>query len=164
MLELSSSRKGAIAEAEIAAALIGLDLVVLLPMCEGGRYDLVVDLGARFLRLQCKWASRQGSVLTARCATSRHTPGGYLRSTYSAHEVDAIAVYAPDTRGCYLIPIAEAEGRKTLSLRYAPTRNNQAEHVRWARDYELAASLRRNWHVPLDGTCVVEAATSGAIG
>jgi hypothetical protein len=127
MLELSSSRKGAIAEAEIAAALVGLDLVVLRPMCEGGRYDLVVDLGARFLRLQCKWASRRGSVLTARCVTSRHTPAGYLRTTYSAHEVDAIAAYAPEGRKCYVIPIAEAEGRTTLSLRLSPTRNNQAE-------------------------------------
>jgi hypothetical protein len=145
MVNSSTSRKGAVAEAEIAAALIRLDLVVLWPMCEGGRYDLVVDLGRRLLRIQCKWASRHGDVLTARCSTSRHTPGGYRRSTYSADEIDAIALFAPDTDGCYLIPIQEAEGHKAISLRLAPTRNNQAELVRWARDYELPASLRRNW-------------------
>lgn len=145
MLDLSTSQKGAAAEAEITAAALHLGLVVLSPLCEGGRYDLVIDTGARLLRVQCKWASRRGDVLTARCVTSRHTPGGYVRSTYSAHEVDAVAVYAPDTDGCYLIPIGEAEGRSTISLRLSPTHNNQASRVRWARDYEFGASLARSW-------------------
>jgi hypothetical protein len=150
MGSLSPSQKGAAAEAEIAAALIRLDLVVLRPLCEGGRYDLVLDVGARLLRIQCKWASRRGSVLSARCLTSRHTPGGYLRSTYSADEIDAIATYAPDTDRCYFIPIQEVEGLTTISMRLAPTRNNQALRVRWARDYELRAALRRHWQVELE--------------
>lgn len=150
MPNLSSSRKGAAAEVEIAAACIRLDLVVLWPMCEGGRYDLVIDTGARPLRVQCKWASRHGNVLTARCVTSRHTPSGYLRSTYSADEIDAIAAYAPDTDGCYLVPIREVEGCRSISLRLSPTLNNQTERVRWARDYELLTSLRRNWSVTVD--------------
>lgn len=145
MNELSSSRKGAIAEAEITAAAIHLDLIVLWPVCEGGRYDLAIDTGTRLLRLQCKWASRRGDVLNARCVTSRHTPAGYVRSTYCASEVDAIAVYSPDTGECYLIPIWEVEGHSTVSLRLSPTRNNQASRVRWARDYQFGASLARNW-------------------
>ena len=84
-------------------------------------------------------------MLNARCVTSRHTPSGYVRSTYCASEVDAIAVYAPDTGECYLIPIWEVEGHSTVSLRLSPTRNNQASRVRWARDYQFGASLARNW-------------------
>lgn len=144
-MALTPSQKGAVAEAAIAAAAIRLGLGVLRPLCEGGRYDLVIDTGDRLLRVQCKWASRQGRVLCVRCITSRHTPRGYRRSTYSAAEVDAIAVYAPNTDACYLIPIAEADGRSTVSLRLAPTANNQVISVRWARDYELERSLRRNW-------------------
>jgi PD-(D/E)XK endonuclease len=82
-----------------------------------------------------------------RCITSRHTPRGYLRSTDSADEIDAIAAYSPDTGACYLIPIAEVDGHSTVSLRLAPTANNQALNVRWARDYDLATSLRRSWGV-----------------
>jgi hypothetical protein len=147
MNELTPSQKGAAAEAEIAAALIRLKHVVLRPVCEGGRYDLAIDTSAGILRVQCKWASRRGNVLTARCITSRHTPRGYLRSTYSADEIDAIAVYAPDTDRCYLLPVEETEGHVTLSLRLTPTRNNQAERVRWAHDYELESSLERHWAV-----------------
>jgi hypothetical protein len=146
-LNLSSSRKGAAAEAEIAAATIRLGLVALWPLCEGGRYDLAIDTGEHLLRVQCKWASRQGNVLMARCVTSRHTPRGYVRSTYSAEEIDAIAAYSPDTDRCYLIPIQEVAERRTISLRVGPTGNSQALNVRWAQDYELATSLRRNWDV-----------------
>lgn len=97
------------------------------------------------LRVQCKWASRCGDILTVRCATSRHTPRGYIKTTYTADQVDAIAAYSPDVDRCYLIPIEQAAGMAVISLRLAPTRNNQARGVRWAEDYEMATSLRVHW-------------------
>jgi PD-(D/E)XK endonuclease len=150
MPDLSPSQKGAAAEAEVAAAAIRADLVILRPLCDGGRYDLVIDVGKELLRVQCKWASQQRNVIVAHCMTSRHTPRGYLRTTYSAEEMDAIAIYAPDTDKCYLVPIREVEGLTMISLRVGPTGNNQAMHVRWARDYELGTSLARNWEVGPD--------------
>src|SRR5438309_6567876 len=109
---LTPSQRGAVAEAEaeIAAAASRAGLLVLRPLSEGGRYDLAIDVGDRLLRVQCKWASRRGNVLTIPCQTSRHTPSGYVRSTYSSREVDAIGAYAPDTGRCYLIPIWEVDG------------------------------------------------------
>jgi hypothetical protein len=145
MLDLSSTQKGAAAEAEIAAAAIRLGLVVLQPLGDGSRYDLVIDIGQRLLRVQCKWGSRQGDVIVARCITSRHTPTGYRRTTYTADEVDAIAVYAPDTDRCYLLPVQEVEGCATISLRLGPTRNNQALNVRWASDYQLETAIGQPW-------------------
>ena len=104
-----------------------------------------IDIGNQLLRVQCKWASQQGGVLVARCATSRHTPRGYLTTTYSAREIDAIALYAESTARCYLMPIGEVEGLGVVALRVAPTGNNQALGIRWARDFEFPTSLRRNW-------------------
>jgi hypothetical protein len=150
MLDLRPSQKGAVAEAAITLAAIRMNLVVLRPLCGGSRYDLVIDLEPRLLRVQCKWASRNGDVLTIHCQKSRHTPNGYLRTTYSASEVDAIAAYSPDIDRCYVIPIKDAEHMSTVSLRLAPTRNNQALNVRWARDYEFESSLRRHWLGPED--------------
>ena len=145
MIELTPSQKGAAAEAEIAAAAIRLRLQVLRPVGEGGRYDLAIDIGERLLRVQCKWASRTGDVLNARCVTNRHTPNGYRTTTYTAAQIDAIAAYAPDTDRCYLIPVDEVEGRTALSLRVAPTRNNQAQLVRWAKDYEFEDVIEQYW-------------------
>jgi hypothetical protein len=86
-------------------------------------------------------------VLNARCVTSRHTPHGYIRTTYTASEIDAIGAYAPDTDRCYLVPVNEVERLTVLSLRVGPTRNNQAQLVRWAKDYELETSIERYWDV-----------------
>lgn len=151
MLDLTPSQKGAVVEAEIAAAAIRLDLLVLRPLAEGGRYDLAIDVGPKLLRVQCKWASRNRDVLTIYCEKSRHTPRGYVRTTYSAKEIDAIAAYSPDVDRCYLIPIEEAEHMAQMSLRLTPTRNNQALNVRWARDYEFETSLHRYWLASPDG-------------
>jgi PD-(D/E)XK endonuclease len=147
MIELTPSQKGAVAEAAIATMAMRLALLVLRPLCDGGRYDLAIDIGERLLRVQCKWASLRGSVLTAHCTTCRHTPSGYRRTTYRAGEVDAIGIYSPHTDGCYLVPIEEVEGRSVISLRLHPTKNNQADGVRWARDYDLNVSLQQNWGV-----------------
>ena len=95
--------------------------------------------------------------MVAHCTTCRHTPHGYVRSKYSTDEIDAIAAYAPETDHCYLLPAHVVGGHASLSLRVAPTRNNQALNIRWAKDYELERSLRRDWGVsmqsdePLEG-------------
>jgi hypothetical protein len=75
--------------------------------------------------------------------TSRYTPGGYVSTSYTASEVDAIAAYSPKLHRCFLIPIGEASNRRELYLRVAPTLNNQAQGVKWARDYELTSAIDR---------------------
>ncbi len=52
---LTSTHTGAIAETAITARAVELGLVVLKPVVEGRRYDLVIDDGGRMLRVQCKW-------------------------------------------------------------------------------------------------------------
>ena len=60
---LSTNQKGAIAEAQITAAAIELGIPVLKPVIEGLPYDLVLELGARLVRAQCKWANRENDVV-----------------------------------------------------------------------------------------------------
>jgi PD-(D/E)XK endonuclease len=92
------------------------------------------------------------------------TPSGYRRTTYSATEVDAVAIYSPATDACYLIPIEQAAGRKTISLRLEPSLNRQTVGIHWARDYELARSLEHHWSDAVDGPARIEDATALAVG
>ena len=101
----------------------------------------MIDLEPELVRVQCKWARQGKGVLRVNLNGSRLTPGGYVRSTYSADEVDAIGAWSPDLNPCYLIPIAEVAGGREVNLRISPTRNNQAEGIRWASDYDLADML-----------------------
>ena len=134
-----STLKGAIAEAEITAEAVRRGVVVLKPLVEGRRYDLVFDTGEKLMRVQCKWASRRRGVLAVQLGGCRHTPHGYVRSTYDASEVDAIAVYSPDTDRCYLLPIADVAGRRTVHLRLEPAANNQEVAIKYAAQYEFGA-------------------------
>jgi ribosomal protein L36 len=136
---LTTNQKGAIAEARIIAAAVELGIDVYRAVVEGGRYDLILDTGRRLLRTQCKWARRKGDVIVINIRTSRHTPRGYITTTYSAEEVDGIAAWCAQTCECYFIPIAEIDGQGYLHLRLAPARNNQELLVHWAAHYRLGA-------------------------
>ena len=136
-MEWSTDRKGSIAEAEIAAAAIKLGIDVYRPLQEGGRYDLIFDLGERLLRVQCKWAVRAGDVILVRCYSSRRALEGMRVRRYTATEVDAIVAYCAELDRCYVLLPQHFEGRRLLHLRLAPSRNNQRVGINWADDFAL---------------------------
>lgn len=136
---MDTNAKGAIAEAEIAVAAIRLGWTVLRPINERARYDIAIDHGSGPLRVQCKWARRHGDVIVVHARTCRLTPAGYIRTTYSADEIDALGVYCSDIDRCYLIPAEQLDGRGTLHLRLQPTRNGQRGAVTMAARYEFGA-------------------------
>jgi hypothetical protein len=137
---VNPSQQGAVAEAAIAFEALKLGVHVLKPIVEGGRYDLVFDLDGRFLRVQCKIARRRRDVIDLKARTCRRVAGGgYLRRTYSADEVDAVAAYCPDIDRCYFVPIDAFPKSGCLYLRLAPSKNNQQVGLNWASNYELGA-------------------------
>jgi PD-(D/E)XK endonuclease len=138
---LTPSQKGAVAEAAITSAAIQLGLTVLRPLCEGRRYDLIIDLEPELLRVQCKLARRVKGVLSVSLETNRYTPAGYVSTSYSAAEIDAVGTYSPELRRCFLLPINEVAGRRGVHLRLEPTGNNQARGIKWARDYDFDAQI-----------------------
>jgi hypothetical protein len=148
MKTLTPSQKGAAAEAAITAAVIQLGLTVLRPLCEGRRYDLIVDLEPALLRVQCKLARHVRGVLSVHLQTCRHTPHGYVYTNYSASEIDAVAAYSSELNRTFLLPVAEISGMRGVYLRLEATRNNQAQGVRWASDYALEPMIRRLQSAP----------------
>ena len=134
-----STLKGAIAECAITAAAVELGFVVLRPLVEGRRYDLVIDTGPSLLRVQCKWGRLRGSVIVVRLMSCRHTPGGYVRRRYDASEIEGVAVYCAELRRCYYLPVARIAGRTELRLRLTPAANNQEVAINFAERYELGA-------------------------
>jgi PD-(D/E)XK endonuclease len=138
---LTPDQRGAIAEAEIAAAAIKLGVGVLKPMSDGERYDLVFDLRPKLVRVQCKTATLRGSVLNVPCYSARRSANGLLKRYYSIAEVDAFAAYSLDLDRCFFIPLAEMSGRSSVQLRLDPCRNNQRIGVNWAEDFAFEARL-----------------------
>ena len=138
---LTPDAKGTIAEAAVAYEAIKLGIGVLKPLNDGLRYDLVFDDRERLLRVQCKWAVRRGDVVVINARTSRRSGDGFVRTSYTAGEIDAIAAYCAEVEACYLVPVELIDGRPTFHLRLAPTRNNQRLGVHWSTDFQFAARL-----------------------
>lgn len=134
--------RGAESEAVIAAVLIQAGYTVLTPNGYMHRYDLVIeDANGEFWRIQCKtaWLSSDQKTLRFQgCSTLQKGQKGRMttRREHYQGQVDYFAVYSPDTRKVYLLPISDVRNTENC-LRLVATKNNQEKHVKWAADYEL---------------------------
>jgi prevent-host-death family protein len=149
----STNHKGAVAEAMIAAHAVKLGIDVLKPVAEHARYDLAFDLGTRIIRVQCKWGAldHDAGIIRVRVGGSRHTPNGYVLSSYSPDEIDAVAVYCEPLDSVFLLPVEVVAGQKQLHLRVAQPRNFQRACINLASEYELAGAVAQlgralRWH------------------
>jgi hypothetical protein len=145
--------KGNIAELEIALAAERAGLVAYKPMGEHGRTDLVVEVGARLHRVQCKWGrlDKDECTIVVHVSGSRLTPRGYVRSPYSAGEVDLVGVYCGAVDRCYLLPERLFVDKNVVHLRLVPAKNGQRSCINLAEQYEFegaVAQLARAsaWH------------------
>jgi hypothetical protein len=143
MRDLTPSQKGAAAEAAIAMAATRLGLPVLRPWAEGCRYDLVLDLEPRLLRVQCKLARQRSGVVVVGLRTNRCVARGYASTSYTAEQIDAVAAYVPSLDRSYLLPVADIAERRAVHLRLAPTGNRQLRGVRWAHEYEFIQMIAK---------------------
>lgn len=133
------NHKGNVAELAIAKEAARLGLSVLMPITEHERYDLVLGMAGRLLRVQCKWANRKGDVVVIKLSSTRRIAGGYVRRRYSAEEVDAIGAYCAEIDSCFLIPIEVVADHWMVQLRLAPARNGQRAALHFADEYRLGA-------------------------
>ena len=144
------NHKGNVAEAAIAFHATKLGIPVFVPLTEHCRYDLVLELGGALRRVQCKWVPRRGEVIPVSLETNRRGPGGFIRTIYTAEEIDAIAIYCEDTASCYYIPMELFGDRTSMQLRLSPPQNGQRASIEWAQKHELGAvaqlAVAPAWH------------------
>lgn len=123
------------------AVMLALELagyVVSMPFGENSRYDLVIDDGASLSRVQCKTGRlRAGAIVFPACSSYAHHRNAELSTRDYIGEIDYFAVYCAATSGVYLIPIADAQLRRSGALRVDPPRNSQRRRIRLAADYEI---------------------------
>ena len=141
---MTTDQKGAIAEAAVALAAIKLGIEVYRPVAEGGRYDMIFELGAELARVQCKWAKRSGDVIVVRCCSNRRSGAGFVRTLYAPEQIDAFAAYCAEVDRCFWLPIARFPSQARIHLRLERSGNNQRRGINWADDFDFAATLGRD--------------------
>ena len=134
---------GDASQAMVLARLVQVYPEVLVPFGENCRYDLVIDDGKRFMKVQCKTGRlKDGAVKFPTCSVTYHHPNNRGMIAYRHHyreQIDLFGVYCPETDGVYLVPVGEV-GLVMGSLRIEPTKNNQTKKVRWVREFEVASA------------------------
>jgi hypothetical protein len=123
-------------EVALTNVFIQLGYGVFLPVGHNHRYDLILDAGDRFLRVQCKTGKLRGGVIRFNTVSTRCNRYDVHRRSYDG-EVDGFAVWCPQNAKGYYVPI-EGLTAGVACLRLTPTANNQQRGVRWATDHELA--------------------------
>jgi PD-(D/E)XK nuclease superfamily protein len=129
---------GDISEAAIIARFLQLGYVVLTPYGGNQRYDLVIeDADGQFWRVQCKtaWIDEGNTVIKFNTA-NRNVTGKNRQTRHYRGQCDYFAVYNVTLNKVYLIAVDQV-GAGGVSLRLAPSKNNQDKYMRWAKDYEL---------------------------
>jgi hypothetical protein len=138
----TTNHKGNAAELAIAAEAARLGLSVFAPLTEHERYDLILGVADRLLRVQCKWGPFDGESVYIRLTTSYRSSGrGYVVKGYKPTEIDAVAVYCEALQECYLIPIEVIAGLTCFTLRVAPARNNQRAALNFAAAYGFPGAV-----------------------
>ena len=123
------------------AIMYALDLhgyPLLIPFGENTRYDLVVEVGQRLRRVQCKTGRlRSGAVRFSTCSSYAHHPNPKILQRHYRGQIDDFAVFCPELGTVYLIPVDDVPAERRASLRVEPARNGQRKNIRLAAQYEL---------------------------
>lgn len=122
-------------EACVLAALLKAGQVVLLPFGDNQRYDLVIDDGGVFQRIQCKTGRLRDGVIVFQpgsCAGGKGRRRGYRG------QADLFGVYCPELDSVYLVPLTDVDAVNTAHLRIDPPKDGRNRTVRWAKDYLLS--------------------------
>ena len=128
-------RKGDLAELAVATDLVRRGFKVAFPFGEDWDCDLLVLHGGGIARVQVKYVTPRNEVLPVR-GCSHSLTNGRVRQTkvYTAEMIDVLAAYDASSGRCYYLPAHEL-GKKLITLRLGPARNNQRVGIRMAADF-----------------------------
>jgi hypothetical protein len=149
-----TSRQGMISQTAILNRLVQLGYEVLLPWSSDLGYDLAyyvekeerhfgffVYKESQLVRIQCKTArlARDNAYLVFNTSTVSMGGAGMWKKKKSGYRgrADMFGVYCPDTGKVYMLSVWEASAASEMRLRLLPSKNNQEQGVKWARDYEI---------------------------
>ena len=134
-----TQKTGDISEQAVITRLLQCGYVVLQPIGQMHRYDLVIeDADGAFWRVQVKtgWLNEDQSVILFASSSSMNYTVKHKGARSYRGQCEYFAVYVESLNKVYFIPVDDV-GMTRASLRLTQSKNNQEKNVRWAKDYEL---------------------------
>lgn len=127
-------------EAIVLAELIKRDIPVSLPFGDNQRYDMLIDINNKILKIQIKTINFKEEYMTFEaCSSSTHRGG--KKKSYKG-EIDYFIAYCSELNKVYMMHIDEAS-KTTVTMRINTPKNNQTANIKWAVDYEIDKQLNK---------------------
>ena len=124
--------KGDLGEGVILADILKRGYKVAIPIGENWNYDLIVLRCGKLERVQCKYTESSNGVVKVACRSCNN----WSVKKYLCSDIDWIACYDKTEDKIYYIPSnLLGNGRNTISLRLAPSKNNQNKKILFAKDF-----------------------------
>ena len=120
----------------VAGRLLQAGYVVLTPIGDNQRYDLVIDVSGKFWRIQCKKGRLnrlKSAVQFDVCSVYSHKPGEQVTRTYRG-TADFFGVFCDELDKVFIVPVAKC-GIKECHLRLS--QKHKVPSSRFAADYEI---------------------------
>lgn len=135
---MNTKVSGDTAELAVALDLRRQGHKVAFPFGENWDADIVVEAHGRLHRVQVKHTRSDGVTIAVRCYTQTIV-AGRSRSvrSYTADDIEWLAVYDATTGQCIYLPPAEFSGRTRIHVRYQPCQRNRTKDVRFVDEFRV---------------------------
>ena len=135
MIMQENIKKGLLTELRCEIDFTTLGCVVSKPITADSRYDYIVDVNGKLLRIQCKTGNAYDEEETAfsfQCCSSNWNTKSL--HSYSKEEIDYYYIVFKDKS--YLFPV-ELGNKKMKILRLNTKNKGNQCTITWAKDYEF---------------------------
>ena len=127
---------GKITELQVANEFLRRGIQVSQPLVSDSRYDFIVDINNKLLRIQVKTshAEDNGAYITFATSSSHTNTTRTINKSYSANEIDYFATYYGGQ--CYVMPVNKT-AKRNQRLRILPPKNGNQSNIKFAENYTI---------------------------
>ena len=136
---LSNKQKGNLTELQCMTEFYKLGYTVCIPYGENNRYDFIVDIDGKLIRVQVKTSRTydNGRSYEISCRSSRTNSKRSINKPYNKEEIDFFCTMIENI--CCLIPVHECNNTKTI--RVMESLNNQTTYLNMIDEYCLQKQI-----------------------
>lgn len=128
--------RGKTTELLVATAFIKRGYQVSQPLVSDSRYDFIVDINNKLIRIQVKTCnSKEDNSYVEFATSSSHTnTNTTINHSYNSNEIDYFATFYENE--CYLISVNDC-GNRAQRLRIKPPLNGNQRGTKFLKDYTI---------------------------
>lgn len=127
--------KGAITEQKCFLRCLEMGYQVSKPLFDNARYDFILDIGEKLLKIQVKtsrWKDEEHTAFVFSCYSQHSTGNGNKVMKYTNKEID---FFMTERDGHFYLYPAPENGLKEKTLRTCPTKSGQVKGFDFAKDF-----------------------------